>query len=67
MYKRVVFGAVANRHVAELKDIDLREGVILAALVAAVLLVGIYPQPMSEVLHTSVSDLLAHVAKSKLP
>jgi NADH-quinone oxidoreductase subunit M len=67
MYKRVVFGAVANRHVAELKDIDLREGVILAALVAAVLFVGIYPQPLSEVLHTSVSDLLAHVAKSKLP
>jgi NADH-quinone oxidoreductase subunit M len=67
MYKRVVFGAVANHHVAELTDIDLREGVILAALVAAVLLVGLYPQPMSEVLHTSVSDLLAHVAKSKLP
>jgi NADH-quinone oxidoreductase subunit M len=67
MYKRVVFGAVANRHVAELKDIDLREGVILAALVAAVLFFGIYPQPMSAVLHTSVGDLLAHVAKSKLP
>jgi len=67
MYKRVVFGAVANQHVAELKDISLREGVILAALVGAVLFFGIYPQPMSEVLHTSVSDLLEHVARSKLP
>ena len=66
MYKRVVFGAVANAQVAALKDIGAREGLILALLAAAVLGMGLYPQPMSEVLHISVGDLLAHVAQSKL-
>jgi NADH-quinone oxidoreductase subunit M len=66
MYKRVVFGAVANRQVAELRDIDLREALVLGVLAVAVLAMGIYPQPLSEMLHTSVTDLLAHVAQSKL-
>ena len=66
MYKRVVFGPVANHHVAGLKDIGAREGLVLAVLAAAVLLMGVYPKPMSEVLHISVGDLLAHVAQSKL-
>jgi NADH-quinone oxidoreductase subunit M len=66
MYKRVVFGAVANDHVAQLKDINLREGLFLALLAAVVLAMGIWPQPMSVVLHTSVNDLLAHVVQSKL-
>jgi NADH-quinone oxidoreductase subunit M len=67
MYKRVVFGAIANDHVAQLKDIGAREGLVLALLAAAVLFFGVYPQPMSEVLSTSVTDLLDHVARSKLP
>jgi NADH-quinone oxidoreductase subunit M len=66
MYKRVVFGPVENRHVAELKDITGREALFLALLAIAVLAMGIWPQPMSAVLHTSVNDLLAHVAQSKL-
>ena len=66
MYRRVMFGDIANSHVAELKDIDSREALILALLAIAVLGMGIWPQPMSAVLHTSVSDLLAHVAQSKL-
>jgi NADH-quinone oxidoreductase subunit M len=66
MYKRVVFGAVANRHVAELKDISAREALVLGILAIAVLAMGVYPQPLSQVLHTCVSDLLAHVAQSKL-
>ena len=66
MYKRVIFGAVANHHVQELKDIDSREAFILTALAVMVLFMGIYPQPFSAVLHVSVSDLLAHVAQSKL-
>jgi NADH-quinone oxidoreductase subunit M len=66
MYKRVVFGAVANDHVAQLRDINLREVLFLALLAAVVLGMGIWPQPMSVVLHTSVNDLLAHVAQSKL-
>jgi NADH-quinone oxidoreductase subunit M len=66
MYKRVVFGPIENRHVAELKDINGREALFLTLLAIAVLAMGIWPQPMSAVLHTSVNDLLAHVAQSKL-
>src|SRR5262249_20700380 len=66
MYKRVVFGAIANPHVAELKDIGPREAFFLAVLAIVVLAMGVYPQPLSQVLHTSVNDLLAHVAQSKL-
>jgi NADH-quinone oxidoreductase subunit M len=66
MYKRVVFGAVANPHVGELKDVNAREILILALLAATVLGMGIFPQAFSAVLHTSVNDLLAHVAQSKL-
>jgi NADH-quinone oxidoreductase subunit M len=66
MYKRVVFGAVANHHVAALKDIDAREGLVLALLAIAVLGMGLYPQPMNAMLVNSVADLLGHVAQSKL-
>jgi NADH-quinone oxidoreductase subunit M len=67
MYKRVIFGAVANHHVAELSDLGAREFLVLALLAVPVLAMGIYPNPFAEVLHTSVNDLLAHVARSKLP
>jgi len=67
MYKRVVFGAVANDHVAALDDLNGREILIMLVLAVCVLAMGIYPAPFTEVLHVSVSDLLAHVAKTKLP
>jgi NADH-quinone oxidoreductase subunit M len=66
MYKRVVFGAVANSAVASLKDLNPREFAVLAALAAAVLFMGIYPLPFTEVMHASVNELLRHVALSKL-
>jgi NADH-quinone oxidoreductase subunit M len=66
MYKRVAFGEVANRHVAELKDINAREYLILAILAIAVLVMGVYPFPFTEVMHASVDNLLKHVAMSKL-
>ena len=66
MYKRVIFGAVANRHVAELKDITAREKLVFVVLAVCVLAMGLYPLPLSEVMHVSVSDLLVHVARSKL-
>ncbi len=67
MYKRVVFGPVANDHVAELKDINIREFLILGVLALLTLVMGVWPQPFAEVLHVSVSELLAHVSYSKLP
>jgi NADH-quinone oxidoreductase subunit M len=66
MYKRVIFGAVANRRVAGLADLNGREFIVLGLLALAVLVMGVWPNPFAEVLHASVNDLLAHVAQSKL-
>ncbi|MDH5221247.1 MAG: NADH-quinone oxidoreductase subunit M [Betaproteobacteria bacterium] len=66
MYKRVVFGAVANAQVAALKDLNPREALVLGLLAAAVLAMGVYPLPFTEVMHASVNELLRHVAQSKL-
>ncbi|MGB8516780.1 MAG: NADH-quinone oxidoreductase subunit M [Gallionella sp.] len=66
MYKRVIFGKVANHHVAELTDINGREKLIFAVITLFVLGMGIYPLPFSEILHVSVNDLLLHVTHSKL-
>ncbi len=66
MYKRVVFGKVANSHVAELEDINGREFAFLGILALCVLGMGLYPFPFTEVMHASVNELLRHVAVSKL-
>ena len=66
MYKRVIFGAVANHHVAELSDITGREKLIFAILALFVLGMGVYPLPFGEILHVSVNDLLVHMTHSKL-
>jgi NADH-quinone oxidoreductase subunit M len=65
MYKRVVFGAVTNDHVAKLTDINAREFFFLAVLAVCVLAMGLYPFPFTEVMHTSVNELLQHVARGK--
>ena len=65
MYKRVIFGAVANDHVAALKDLNGKETLVLSALAVAVLAMGVYPLPFAEVMHASVNDLLRHVAQPK--
>ncbi|MFZ9194015.1 MAG: NADH-quinone oxidoreductase subunit M [Burkholderiales bacterium] len=67
MYKRVIFGAVANAHVDELQDINAREFLVLGVLAVLVLVMGVWPQPFADVLHVSVNELLAHVSFSKLP
>lgn len=66
MYKRVIFGAITNSHVAELTDINKREFLILGILALCVLAMGLYPLPFTEVMHTSVNNLLQHVAASKI-
>lgn len=67
MVKRVVFGAVANEHVAELADLNRREFFMLAVLAIAVLYMGLYPAPFTDTMQTSVADLLKHASVSKLP
>jgi NADH-quinone oxidoreductase subunit M len=66
MVKRVYFGEVANEHVKALADINGRELLMLSLLAAAVLWMGVYPKPFTDVMHVSVTQLLQHVAHSKL-
>jgi NADH-quinone oxidoreductase subunit M len=66
MYKRVWFGPVANPAVAALTDLSRREFWLLAVVALAVLALGLYPRPFTDIMHASVTDLLAHVASSKL-
>jgi NADH-quinone oxidoreductase subunit M len=66
MYKRVVFGAVANDHVAQLKDVNRREFWILAVLAVAVMWMGIQPKPVTDAVDPSVAALLKHVSVSKI-
>ena len=66
MFKRVYLGPVANDDVRALVDINSREFLMLSLLAIAVLYMGIYPKPFTDVMNTSVADLLRHVALSKL-
>jgi NADH-quinone oxidoreductase subunit M len=65
MYKRVIFGEIANDKVAELKDISLREGIILGSLAILVLLFGIWPAPIFDIMHPTIEHLFEHVMQSK--
>jgi NADH-quinone oxidoreductase subunit M len=67
MFKRVYLGPVTNDDVKGLTDINSREFLMLALLAVAVLYMGIYPKPFTDVMDASVMDLLKHVAVSKLP
>jgi NADH-quinone oxidoreductase subunit M len=67
MVKRVYFGAPANANVRRLQDLDPREFVMLGVLAIAVLAMGLYPKPFTDVMHASVVELLRHVAVSKIP
>ena len=66
MYKRVYLGAVNNDNVRAMRDINAREFLVLTALAIAVLYMGIYPKPFTDVMDVSVAELLKHVAQSKL-
>ena len=66
MFKRVYLGPVVNDDVKNLKDIDAREFLMLALLAAAILWMGVYPKPVTDVMDASVAQLLKHVAISKL-
>jgi len=67
LVKRVIFGSVKSREVAALKDIGAREALILGSLAVAVIMVGLWPQPLVDLMHASVNNLLAHIQQSKIP
>ena len=66
MFKRVYFGDIANEHVKAMPDINKRETFILAILAIAVLFMGVYPKPFTDVMDASVAHLLQQIAASKL-
>ena len=66
MVKRVFYGEVANENVRALQDLNSREFVIMATLAVAVLVLGLWPAPLVDVMHASIENLLQHVAVSKL-
>ena len=66
MYKRVYLGPVTNDNVRGLSDINSREFLMLSLLAVAVMYMGVYPFPFTQIMDTSVADLLKHVAQSKL-
>ena len=66
MYKRVIFGDIANEEVRGLTDISRRETLFLGLLAAMVLVMGVYPYPFLEVMHASVENLVTQATASKL-
>ena len=66
LVKRVIFGAVANPNVAALKDIDARETFVLGAFALGVLLIGVYPKPLTDLMASAVDHLVTQLAVSKL-
>ena len=66
MYKRVIYGDIANERVAELTDITAREKSFLVLLAIVVLLFGIWPAPMFDVMHSTFEHLFQHISQSKL-
>ncbi|HIE54117.1 MAG TPA: NADH-quinone oxidoreductase subunit M, partial [Chromatiaceae bacterium] len=66
MVKRVIFGDVANEQVAALQDVNKREVLVLGSLTIAVLVLGIWPAPLIEVMDASITNLVKHIAVSKL-
>jgi NADH-quinone oxidoreductase subunit M len=67
LVKRVIFGPVANHHVAELKDLDGREFLVLGMLAVFVVLLGVWPAPLLEVMGASTQHLVEQILTSKLP
>ncbi|MEY4506936.1 MAG: hypothetical protein RL297_1514 [Pseudomonadota bacterium] len=67
MFKRVYLGEPANDNVKALTDINGREFLVMSVLAVAVLFMGVYPKPFTDVMDASVMELLRHVAISKLP
>ncbi|CTP85775.1 NADH-quinone oxidoreductase subunit M [Xanthomonas translucens pv. arrhenatheri] len=66
LYRRVFFGEVANAHVAALKDINGREALVLGVFAVGVLVLGLYPKPLTDLMEPSIAKLAAQIAPGKL-
>ncbi|MDX5333457.1 MAG: NADH-quinone oxidoreductase subunit M [Gammaproteobacteria bacterium] len=66
LVKRVIYGEIGNDNVAKLKDVNGREFLFLFLLAVAVLVLGVWPAPLTDVMHVTVENLVQHVSQSKL-
>ncbi len=66
MTKRVIFGDVANHHVAELTDINGREALVLGVFALGTLALGVYPKPLTDLMEAPIAQLLTQLAATKL-
>ena len=66
MVKRVIYGEVANDNVAELTDLNRREFIVLGILAIAVLLVGVWPMPLVDMMNVTIEHLIEQLGQSKL-
>ena len=66
LVKRVMFGEVANAHVAELQDINYREWIVLGVFAIGTLLLGVWPKPLTDLMEPSIAQLASQLAATKL-
>jgi len=66
LVKRVIWGEVGNAHVAEMEDINFREAIVLGVFAAGVLVLGIWPKPLTDLMEPSIANLATQIATSKL-
>ena len=66
MVKRVLYGEVANKNVADLVDLEPREFIVLGILAISVLLIGLWPAPLVDMMSLTIQELLVHVSQSRL-
>src|SRR5690606_37982814 len=64
--KRIIWGDVGNAHVAELKDINAREWIVLGVFAAFTLALGVYPKPLTDLMEPSIAQLASQLAATKL-
>ena len=64
--KRVIWGDITNPHVAEMQDIDFREWIVLGVFAAGVLLIGLWPKPLTDLMEPSIAQLASQLAATKL-
>ena len=64
--KRIIWGKVANANVAALEDINMREWIVLGVFAAGVLLIGLWPKPLTDLMEPSIAHLASQLAASKL-
>ena len=66
LVKRVIFGSVANEAVAAMRDVNVREFIVLGLVAVGVIGLGVWPRPLVDVLSASVDNLASHITQSKL-